>query len=71
MALAPQHKYPREVKERRARRGGHSKCREAAAYIMVSRSMFGITLIHVDTVYLIGTLDSNLYPGSHTDSEKH
>ncbi len=52
------------------RRGGHSKCREAAIYIMVPCSMFGITLIHVDIVYLIGTLDSNLCLGSHADLEK-
>jgi len=70
VALAPQHKYPREVKERRARRGGHSKCREAAAYIMVPCSMFGITMINIDIVYLIGTLDSNLCLGSHADLEK-
>jgi hypothetical protein len=28
-----------------------------------------ITLIHVDTVYPMGTLDSNLCLGSHADSE--
>jgi len=52
------------------RRGGHGKCGEAATYIMVPRGMFGITLIHVDTVYLMGTLDSDLCPRSHADSEK-
>jgi len=52
------------------RRGGHGKCGEAAAYITVPCGMFGITLIHVDTVYPMGTLDSDLCPGSHADSEK-
>ncbi len=37
---------------------------------MVPSGMFRITLIHVDTVYLIGTLDSELCPGLHADLEK-
>jgi len=37
---------PLEAEERRARRGGQGKCREATAYyIMVPRSIFGTTLI--------------------------
>ena len=36
---------PLEAEERRARRGGQGKCREAAAYITVPCGIFGITLI--------------------------
>ena len=72
VALAPQCML-QEVEERGARRG---RARQVwgsccpVVYITVPHGMFEITLIHVNTVYLRGTLDSDLCPGSHTDLEK-